>query len=51
MRMPATSVENIASSMIKIFGNADTSIEIIGSRPGKNLMILVSRMRLFYKNN
>ena len=44
MRMPATSVENIASSMIKIFGNTDTSIEIIGSRPGEKLdEVLVSK--------
>ena len=38
MRMPATSVENIASSMIKIFGNTDTSIEIIDQGQEKNLM-------------
>jgi len=44
MRMPATSVENIAKSMISIFGNSETKINIIGSRPGEKLdEVLVSR--------
>lgn len=44
MRMPATSVENIAKSMISIFGNSETKINIVGSRPGEKLdEVLVSR--------
>jgi UDP-N-acetylglucosamine 4,6-dehydratase len=44
MRMPATSVENIAKSMIKIFGDSSTKVNVIGSRPGEKLdEVLVSR--------
>lgn len=44
MRMPATSVEIMAKSMIELFGNADTSINIIGPRPGEKIdEVLVSK--------
>jgi len=44
MRMPATSVNVMASAMIKIFGNASTKIRLIGSRPGEKLdEVLVSK--------
>ncbi len=44
MRMPATSVENIAKAMIRLFGNDKTSSKIIGSRPGEKLdEVLVSK--------
>jgi len=44
MRMPATSVENIANSLIQMFGNSSTKIDIIGSRPGEKMdEVLVSK--------
>lgn len=44
MRMPATSVENIAKCMVDLFGNKDTEIKIIGSRAGEKLdEVLVSK--------
>lgn len=44
MRMPATSVENIANGLIKMFGNKDTKIDIIGTRPGEKMdEVLVSK--------
>ena len=35
MKMPSTSVQTIADSMITYFGNKHTEVEIIGSRPGE----------------
>ena len=44
LRMPATTVEIIAKSMIKIFGNEKTKMKIIGSRQGEKLHeVLVSK--------
>lgn len=44
MRMPATSVEIMAKSMIELFGDANTCIKIIGSRPGEKVdEVLVSK--------
>ena len=44
MRMPATSVKNIANSLIQMFGNSSTQIDIIGSRPGEKMdEVLVSK--------
>jgi UDP-N-acetylglucosamine 4,6-dehydratase len=44
MRMPATSVKNIANSLIEMFGNSSTKIDIIGSRPGEKMdEVLVSK--------
>ena len=44
MRMPATSVENIANGLIEMFGNKDTKIDIIGTRPGEKMdEVLVSK--------
>ena len=44
MRMPATSVANIAQAMIRLFGNEETSSKIIGTRPGEKLdEVLVSK--------
>lgn len=37
MNMPATTVETIANVMIKLFGNKDTQIEVIGMRPGEKM--------------
>jgi FlaA1/EpsC-like NDP-sugar epimerase len=42
--MPATSVKNIANSLIEMFGNSSTKIDIIGSRPGEKMdEVLVSK--------
>ena len=35
LRMPATTVDNIADSMINIFGNKNTKKTVIGLRPGE----------------
>ena len=44
MRMPAIEVSEITKTMIKKYGNKDTKINIIGSRPGEKVHeILVSR--------
>ena len=44
MRMPATSVEIIAESMIEIFGNNETQLKLIGARPGEKIdEVLVSK--------
>ncbi|MDB4069269.1 polysaccharide biosynthesis protein, partial [Pseudomonadales bacterium] len=44
MRMPATSVEIMANSMIELFGDAHTRTKIIGSRPGEKVdEVLVSK--------
>lgn len=44
MRMPATSVEIMGQSMIKLFGNSNTDIKIIGTRPGEKIdEVLVSK--------
>lgn len=44
MRMPATSVGNIARAMIKMFGNDDTAVVNIGARPGEKVdEVLVSK--------
>ena len=44
MRMPATSVEIMATSMIELFGNNETQIKLIGSRPGEKIdEVLVSK--------
>lgn len=44
MRMPATKVSNIASVMIKLFGDKNTKQKIIGVRPGEKLHeVLVSK--------
>lgn len=37
MNMPATTIQTIADTMIKLFGNKDTEIEIIGKRPGEKM--------------
>ena len=36
MRMPATSVKIMADAMIKLFGNNETKIDLIGMRPGES---------------
>ncbi len=44
MRMPATTVSDIAEVMIKLFGNKDTKIQYMGTRPGeKQHEVLVSK--------
>lgn len=44
MRMPATKIKNIANVMIKMFGNKNSKVKIIGRRPGeKQHEILVSK--------
>jgi UDP-N-acetylglucosamine 4,6-dehydratase/5-epimerase len=44
MKMPATSVLNIAKSLIKLFGDNNTESKIIGARPGEKLdEVLVSK--------
>lgn len=44
MRMPATSVGNIARAMITLFGNDDTAVINIGCRPGEKIdEVLVSK--------
>ena len=44
MRMPSTTVSNIADVMIDLFGNADTQKTIIGARPGEKMHeVLVSK--------
>lgn len=44
MRMPATTVANIAAAMISLFGNDKTSSEVIGTRPGEKIdEVLVSK--------
>jgi UDP-N-acetylglucosamine 4,6-dehydratase len=44
MRMPASSVQNIANSLVTIFGNEQTSLKVIGARPGEKLdEVLVSK--------
>jgi UDP-N-acetylglucosamine 4,6-dehydratase/5-epimerase len=35
MRMPATTLDTLAKTMIKLLGNEDTQIEVIGRRPGE----------------
>lgn len=37
MRMPATTVDNIANVMITLFGNSKTKKKIIGLRPGEKM--------------
>lgn len=37
MRMPATTVANIAEVMIELFGNAETKQVVIGERPGEKV--------------
>lgn len=44
MRMPATSVQVIANTMIRLFGNQKSKQKIIGSRPGEKIdEVLVSK--------
>ena len=44
MRMPGTTVDVIAQVMIKLFGNSDSKIKVIGRRPGeKKHEVLVSK--------
>lgn len=44
MRMPATSVEIMAESMIDLFGDGETSMRIVGTRPGEKIdEVLVSK--------
>ncbi len=44
MNMPATTIKTIANVMIKLFGDKDTKIEIIGARPGEKMHeMLISR--------
>jgi len=44
MRMPATTVANIAEVMTSLFGNADSKQAVIGQRPGEKVHeVLVSR--------
>lgn len=44
MKMPAATVSTIANVMIKLFGNKDSKIKIIGARPGeKKHEVLVSK--------
>jgi UDP-N-acetylglucosamine 4,6-dehydratase len=44
MRMPATSVKIMADAMIKLFGNNETKIDLIGMRPGEKIdEVLVSK--------
>lgn len=44
MKMPAATVETVAKTMIRMFGNAESTIDIIGSRPGeKKHEVLVSK--------
>lgn len=44
MRMPALSVGDIVKAMVHRFGNPETSVEIIGARPGEKLHeVLVSK--------
>ena len=44
MRMPATTVANIAAAMISLFGNDETTSEVIGTRPGEKIdEVLVSK--------
>jgi len=35
MRMPATTLDTLAKTMVKLLGNDDTQIDIIGRRPGE----------------
>lgn len=44
IRMPSTTLENIAQVMIKLFGNKSTKQKIIGIRPGEKMYaVLVSK--------
>lgn len=44
MRMPGTTVDNIAKTMVRIYGNESTSIIDMGTRPGeKKHEVLVSK--------
>jgi FlaA1/EpsC-like NDP-sugar epimerase len=44
MRMPATTVQTIADSMIELFGDGRTKSTIIGTRPGEKLdEVLISK--------
>lgn len=44
MRMPATTVEVIANVMIKLFGNKDSKVKIVGRRPGEKVHeVLISK--------
>jgi len=44
MRMPATTVQTMADSMIDLLGNGDTKSKVIGARPGEKLdEVLISK--------
>jgi FlaA1/EpsC-like NDP-sugar epimerase len=44
MRMPATSVKNMADALVILFGNDKTNLKVIGARPGEKIdEVLVSK--------